>query len=139
MTSDAAEIMYKAIASSDSSVNVNNINNRIITEVLGLESTIEQITQLKAEATSREAEVQRKYEELQLQLKVEAAAREAKQKAWKKLKDGDTGLGWNPIKIIVDASNDWWESRLKVVPETKKFITSSIDLEFKGKLDHVFN
>ncbi|MFQ6642968.1 hypothetical protein Gotur_018050 [Gossypium turneri] len=29
-------------------------------------TTVEQITQLKAEAASREAEVQRKYEELQL-------------------------------------------------------------------------
>ncbi|MFQ6664295.1 hypothetical protein Gotur_031459, partial [Gossypium turneri] len=40
-------------------------------------STVEQITQLKAEAASREAEVQKKYEELQLQLKANAAAREA--------------------------------------------------------------
>ncbi|MFQ6626987.1 hypothetical protein Gotur_005524, partial [Gossypium turneri] len=40
-------------------------------------STVEQITQLKAEATSREGEVQRKYEEFQLQLKAEAAATEA--------------------------------------------------------------
>ncbi|MFQ6664035.1 hypothetical protein Gotur_031287 [Gossypium turneri] len=26
----------------------------------------------------------------------------------------DTGLGWNPIKRTVDASDDWWESRLKL-------------------------
>ncbi|MFQ6624833.1 hypothetical protein Gotur_004230, partial [Gossypium turneri] len=38
-------------------------------------TTVEQITQLKAEATSREVEVQRKYEELQLQLKEEATVR----------------------------------------------------------------
>ncbi|KAH1113771.1 hypothetical protein J1N35_007149 [Gossypium stocksii] len=136
MTSEVGEIMeklkdkkaeYEAIASSDSSVNLDDINNRIIIEVLGPErygqvrfegsgvnptqyfgsnsqqyipsgsqaqaevqrlrdqmaqmqaSTVEQIAQLKAEATSREAEVQRKYEELQLQLKEEAATREAKQ------------------------------------------------------------
>ncbi|KAK5794379.1 putative cytochrome P450 [Gossypium arboreum] len=41
-------------------------------------STVEQIAQLKAEAASREAEAQRKYDELQLQLKAKAAAREAK-------------------------------------------------------------
>ncbi|MFQ6624933.1 hypothetical protein Gotur_003990 [Gossypium turneri] len=29
----------------------------------------------------------------------------------------DTGLGWNPIKRTVDASDDWWESMLKVVLE----------------------
>ncbi|MFQ6644838.1 hypothetical protein Gotur_019538 [Gossypium turneri] len=40
-------------------------------------TTVEQITQLKAEAASREAEVQRKYKELQLQLKADTAAREA--------------------------------------------------------------
>ncbi|MFQ6645521.1 hypothetical protein Gotur_019238 [Gossypium turneri] len=39
-------------------------------------STVEQIAQLKVEAASREAEDQRKYDELQLQLKAEAAARE---------------------------------------------------------------
>ncbi|MFQ6630006.1 hypothetical protein Gotur_006521 [Gossypium turneri] len=25
---------------------------------------------------------------------------------------GDASLGWNPIKRYVDASDDWWESRL---------------------------
>ncbi|XP_040951133.1 uncharacterized protein [Gossypium hirsutum] len=134
MTPEAAEIMeklkdkkaeYEAIASSDSFVHIDNIDNRIITEVLGPErycrvrfqgsfvnpsqyfgsssqqympsgsqtqaevqmlrdqmaqmqaTTVEQITQLKVEAASREAEVQRKYEELQLQLKADAAAKEA--------------------------------------------------------------
>ncbi|MFQ6670400.1 hypothetical protein Gotur_035336, partial [Gossypium turneri] len=105
MTPEAAEIMeklkdkkaeYEAIASSDSSVHIDDIDNRIITEVLGPESsqqympsgsqaqaevqmlrdqmaqmqatTVEQITQLKAEAASREAEQRRKYDELQQQL-----------------------------------------------------------------------
>ncbi|KAK5839045.1 hypothetical protein PVK06_007801 [Gossypium arboreum] len=144
ITYEAAEIMkklkdkkveYEAIPSSDSSVNLDDINNRIITEVLGAErygrvqfqgsfvnpvqyfgsssqpympsgsqgqaeiqrlrdqmaqmqaSTVEQIVQLKTELASREAEVQRKYEELQLQLKaeattkeIEAAVREAEQR-----------------------------------------------------------
>ncbi|MFQ6624193.1 hypothetical protein Gotur_003634, partial [Gossypium turneri] len=88
MTTKAAEIMqrlkdkraeYKAIASSDSSVNLDDIDNRIITEVLGRErlrdqmaqrqaSTVEKIAQLKVEATAREIEEIRKYGELQLQL-----------------------------------------------------------------------
>ncbi|KAH1057415.1 hypothetical protein J1N35_035480 [Gossypium stocksii] len=79
----------EAIASSDSSVNLNDIDNRNITEVVGPErygqaqaevqrlrdqlaqlqaSTVEQIAQLKAEAAAREAEASRKYDELQLQL-----------------------------------------------------------------------
>ncbi|MFQ6649770.1 hypothetical protein Gotur_022325, partial [Gossypium turneri] len=98
MTPEAAEIMdklkdkkaeYEAIASSDSSVHIDDIDNWIITKVMGPErdqmaqmqaTTVEQITQLKAEAAAREAEVQRKYEELQLQLKADAAAREAEQR-----------------------------------------------------------
>ncbi|MFQ6635405.1 hypothetical protein Gotur_012011 [Gossypium turneri] len=108
MTPEAAEIMeklkdkkaeYDAMPSSDSFVNVDDIDNRIITEVLGPESqaqaevqrlrdqmaqmqanTVEQITQLKAVPASREAEVQKRYEELQLQLKADAAAREADQR-----------------------------------------------------------
>ncbi|KAK5819846.1 hypothetical protein PVK06_024875 [Gossypium arboreum] len=49
-----------------------------------------------------------------------------------------TGLGWNLIKRTVDALDDWWESKLKVVPEAKKFRTSGIYLEFEGKLDQMF-
>ncbi|KAL1113879.1 hypothetical protein V6Z11_D02G219500 [Gossypium hirsutum] len=59
-------------------------------------------------------------------------------KAWKKLKGDDTGLGWNPLKRTVDASDEWWESRLQVVPEAKKFKTSGIDPKFEGKLDQMF-
>ncbi|XP_052481282.1 uncharacterized protein LOC128035537 [Gossypium raimondii] len=137
MSPEAVEIMeklkdkkaeYEAMLSSDSSVHIDDIDNRIITEVLGPErygrvrfqgsfvnpsqyfgsssqqympsgsqaqaevqrlrdqmaqmqaTTVEQITQLKAEAASREVEVQRNYEELQLQLKADAAAREAEQR-----------------------------------------------------------
>ncbi|MFQ6622673.1 hypothetical protein Gotur_003019 [Gossypium turneri] len=88
MTTKASEIMeklkdkrvkYEAMASSDSFVNPDDIDHRIITEVLGPErfrdqmaqiqaSTVEQITQLKVEVASREAKATRKYDELQLQL-----------------------------------------------------------------------
>ncbi|MFQ6663592.1 hypothetical protein Gotur_031059 [Gossypium turneri] len=99
MTPEAAEIMeklkdkkveYEAIASSDSSVNLEDIDNRIITEVLGPESSQQYMTsgsqaqaevqRLKDQMAQMQAttvQVQRKYEELQLQLKAEAAAREA--------------------------------------------------------------
>ncbi|MBA0613950.1 hypothetical protein Godav_014302 [Gossypium davidsonii] len=51
---------------------------------------------------------------------------------------GDTSLEWNPIKRYVDASDDWWESRLKVKPGAQKFRTSGIDFEFEWKLDQMF-
>ncbi|PPS01243.1 hypothetical protein GOBAR_AA19424 [Gossypium barbadense] len=65
MTTEAAEIMeklkdkkeeYEAIASSDSSVNLDNIDNRIITEVLGPERYGQQYMPLRSQA---QAEVQR--------------------------------------------------------------------------------
>ncbi|KAK8370987.1 hypothetical protein V6Z11_A01G212400 [Gossypium hirsutum] len=105
---------YEAIASSDSSVNLENIDNRIITEVLGperygrvrfqgsgvtptqyfgsgsqqympsgsqaqaeVQRLRDQIAQMQANTVEQIAEVQRKYEELQQQLRAEAAEREA--------------------------------------------------------------
>ncbi|PPR86092.1 hypothetical protein GOBAR_AA34599 [Gossypium barbadense] len=59
-------------------------------------------------------------------------------KAWKKLKGRDIGLRWNLIKRTIDASDDWWESRLKVVPKAQKFRTSNINPKFQGKLDQMF-
>ncbi|MFQ6629445.1 hypothetical protein Gotur_007249, partial [Gossypium turneri] len=94
MTLEAAEILeklkdkkdeYESIASSDSSVHIDDIDNRIITEVLGPEidqmaqmqaTTVEQITQLKAEAASREAELKSNAAARE----AEAAAREANQR-----------------------------------------------------------
>ncbi|KAL1086184.1 hypothetical protein V6Z11_D08G100300 [Gossypium hirsutum] len=74
----------------------------------------------------------------QRQLKNRWDALKKEWKAWKKLKGDDTGLGWNLIKRTVDASDEWWESRLQVVPEAKKFKTSGFDPEFEGKLDQMF-
>ncbi|KHG24586.1 Uncharacterized protein F383_01758 [Gossypium arboreum] len=104
MTSEAGEIMeklkekkaeYEVIASTDSSVNLENIDNRIITEVVGLERYSrrympsesqaqaevqrlrDQIAQMQANTVEQIAEVQRKYEELQQQLRAKAVARKA--------------------------------------------------------------
>ncbi|KHG26915.1 Thiamine-phosphate synthase [Gossypium arboreum] len=103
MTSEDGEIMeklkenkaeYEVIASSDSSVNLENIDNRITTEVLGLErygrqylpsgsqAQVEvqrlrdQIARMQANTVEQIAEVQRKYEKLRQQLRAEAAEKE---------------------------------------------------------------
>ncbi|KAL1125756.1 hypothetical protein V6Z11_A13G065000 [Gossypium hirsutum] len=105
---------YEAIASSDSSVNLENIDNRIITEVLGperygrvrfqgsgvtptqyfgsgsqqympsrsqaqakVQRLRDQIAQMQANTVEQITKVQRKYEELQQQLRAESAEREA--------------------------------------------------------------
>ncbi|MFQ6634618.1 hypothetical protein Gotur_011404 [Gossypium turneri] len=99
MTPEVAEIMdklkdkkaeYEVIASSDSSVHLDDIDNWIITEVLGPESSqqympsgsqaqakVQRLKDQMAQMQATTVKVQRKYEELQLQLKAEAAAREA--------------------------------------------------------------
>ncbi|PPR91064.1 hypothetical protein GOBAR_AA29618 [Gossypium barbadense] len=83
MTSEVGQIMeklkekkaeYETIALTDSSINLENIDNRIITEVLGPERKYEELQQqLIADAAAREtkvvamaAEQSRKYDELQL-------------------------------------------------------------------------
>ncbi|KAG8479384.1 hypothetical protein CXB51_029779 [Gossypium anomalum] len=114
MTSEAGEIMeklkekkaeYEATASIDSSVNLENIDNRIITKVLGPErygrvrfqgssvtptqyfgSSSQQYMPSGSQAKAKvqrlrdriaQMQIQRKYEELQQQLEAEAAEREA--------------------------------------------------------------
>ncbi|KAH1097161.1 hypothetical protein J1N35_014082 [Gossypium stocksii] len=103
ITSEAGEIMeklkenkaeYEAVALTDSSVNHEDIDNRIIIEVLGPESSQQympsgsqsqaevqwlkdQIAQMQASTVEQIAKVQRKYEELQQQLIADAVEREA--------------------------------------------------------------
>ncbi|PPS19532.1 hypothetical protein GOBAR_AA01063 [Gossypium barbadense] len=116
MISEAREIMaeYEAISSTDSSVNLENIDNRIITEVLGperydrvqfqgsgvtltqyfgsgsqqympsgsqtqaeVQRLRDQIAKMQANMVEKITEVQREYEELQQQLRAEAAEGEA--------------------------------------------------------------
>ncbi|XP_040952481.1 L10-interacting MYB domain-containing protein-like isoform X5 [Gossypium hirsutum] len=86
--------------------------------------------------TNFEKETGKSFSQRQLKNRWDALKKEWK--AWKKLKGEDNGLGWNPIKRTVDASDEWRESRLQVVPEAKKFKTSGIDPEFEVKLDQMF-
>nr|KJB80684.1 hypothetical protein B456_013G110200 [Gossypium raimondii] len=72
--------------------------------------------------TNFEKETSKAYSQRQLKKRWDTLKKEWK--AWKKLKGRDT--------------DDWWESKLEVVPEAQKFRTSSIDLEFEGKLDQMF-
>ncbi|KAK5786686.1 hypothetical protein PVK06_041326 [Gossypium arboreum] len=85
ITFEAEEIMeklkekkaeYEAIALTDSSVNLENIDNKIIIEVLG-PKRYGRIAQMQATTVEQIAEVQRKYEELQQQIRAEAAERKA--------------------------------------------------------------
>ena len=35
-------------------------------------------------------------------------------RVWEQLKNLDTGLGWDVVKGTIDASDDWWDRKLKV-------------------------
>ncbi|MFQ6666883.1 hypothetical protein Gotur_033083, partial [Gossypium turneri] len=57
--------------------------------------------------TNFEKETGKAYSQRQFKNRWDALKKE--RKAWKKLKGGDTALGWNPIKRTIDAPDDWWE------------------------------
>ncbi|KAL4324631.1 hypothetical protein GQ457_11G001190 [Hibiscus cannabinus] len=40
--------------------------------------------------------------------------------------------------ITIDASEEWWKTRLQVVPEAQRFRTAGIDHELEEKLDQMF-
>ena len=57
-------------------------------------------------------EIGRPYEKLQLKNKWDLLKKE-----WnlcKDLKGKETGLGWNVAKNTVDASDEWWQDKIKV-------------------------
>ncbi|OMP12108.1 hypothetical protein COLO4_03464 [Corchorus olitorius] len=60
-------------------------------------------------------------------------------KLWKRLLGTCTELKWDPIKKTIDASDDWWDERLKVVPDASKFKLGGIDPKLEGKLHQMFN
>ncbi|KAK9991378.1 hypothetical protein SO802_026363 [Lithocarpus litseifolius] len=42
-------------------------------------------------------------------------------KVWHQLKNLDIGLGWDAVKGTIDATNDWWDRKLKELPKATKF------------------
>ncbi|QHO47600.1 L10-interacting MYB domain-containing protein [Arachis hypogaea] len=40
---------------------------------------------------------------------------------WAKLKGKETGLGWDPIKKTIQASDDWWNAKIQENPDVTKF------------------
>ncbi|XP_075646452.1 uncharacterized protein LOC142617462 [Castanea sativa] len=42
-------------------------------------------------------------------------------RVWEKLRNLDTGLGWDAVKGTIAAPDCWWNSKLKELPKAKKF------------------
>ncbi|KAK8936682.1 hypothetical protein KSP39_PZI012756 [Platanthera zijinensis] len=60
-------------------------------------------------------------------------------KLWRDLKRGETGLGWNPIKKTIDASDEWWKERIEMLSAAKKFRFTEIAPDLEEKLDRMFS
>ena len=50
----------------------------------------------------------------------------------------ETGLGWNHRLRTVDASEEWWEKKLKENPQFSRFQKNGIDPESEKKLNLMF-
>nr|XP_011459777.1 PREDICTED: uncharacterized protein LOC105350090 [Fragaria vesca subsp. vesca] len=57
---------------------------------------------------------------------------------WKDLIGKETGLGWNPSKGNVDASVEWWHSKIQVNPDYAKFRKKGLNPELEEKLERMF-
>ncbi|KAG6718273.1 hypothetical protein I3842_04G142000 [Carya illinoinensis] len=50
----------------------------------------------------------------------------------------ETGLGWDPVKKTIDATDEWWDKKLQEIPEAAKFQNaglahiSKLDIMFRG-------
>lgn len=55
---------------------------------------------------------------------------------WRKLIGKETGLGWNAMKRTVDATDEWWDAKLKEIPSATKFREKG--LLFAEELEIIF-
>ncbi|XP_021831802.1 L10-interacting MYB domain-containing protein-like [Prunus avium] len=82
--------------------------------------------------TNISKEIGRPYEKLQLKNKWDLLKKEWK--LWKDLKGKETGLGWNVAKNTVDASEEWWQDKIKAEPKYARFQFEGISPEMEEKL-----
>ncbi|KAK8948794.1 hypothetical protein KSP39_PZI006231 [Platanthera zijinensis] len=59
-------------------------------------------------------------------------------KLWSELKCEETDLVWNSSKKTIDASDKWWDEKLKVLPGAEKFRDAGISPKLEEKLYMMF-
>ncbi|KAJ9181913.1 hypothetical protein P3X46_005956 [Hevea brasiliensis] len=59
-------------------------------------------------------------------------------KIWKALIAEETELGWDTKRQTLDASDSWWDEKIKVMPAAKKFRYMGIEPELCAKYDVLF-
>ncbi|XP_060970357.1 L10-interacting MYB domain-containing protein-like [Cannabis sativa] len=86
--------------------------------------------------TNMKKATERDYTRAQLKNKWDGLKNEWK--LWKQLKGKETGLGWSMQKNTIDATEDWWNSKLQTHPDAAKFRIRGIEPEVEEKLDKIF-
>ncbi|XP_024190818.2 L10-interacting MYB domain-containing protein-like [Rosa chinensis] len=59
-------------------------------------------------------------------------------KLWSSLLHKETGIGWDPTRKTVDAPAEWWESKIQINPEYRKFRDVGISPEMMAVYDNMF-
>ncbi|CAL9001197.1 unnamed protein product [Prunus brigantina] len=72
------------------------------------------------------------------QLKNKWDALKIEWKLWKELIGKETSLGWNSSKGTIDASDEWWNNKIKINAEYAKFLKKSINPDMEEKQDRMF-
>ncbi|KAL2921732.1 L10-interacting MYB domain-containing protein [Bienertia sinuspersici] len=57
---------------------------------------------------------------------------------WKDLKSSETGLGWNPVTGKIDASDEWWQRKIKENPEFRKFCQKGVNSTLEERWNNLF-
>ncbi|KMS93358.1 hypothetical protein BVRB_032290, partial [Beta vulgaris subsp. vulgaris] len=57
---------------------------------------------------------------------------------WTKLKSSETGLGWDPNSGKIDASDEWWQRKMKENPDIKKFRHRGVNSTLETNWDKLF-
>lgn len=59
-------------------------------------------------------------------------------KRWRTLVHKETGLGWDPRKNTIDASDEWWEMKIQENPKVRPFRMKGIHPDLQALLDRMF-
>ncbi|XP_061993676.1 L10-interacting MYB domain-containing protein-like [Rosa rugosa] len=59
-------------------------------------------------------------------------------KLWSSLLHKETSIGWDPARKTVDAPTEWWETKIQINPEYRKFRDVGISPDMMAVYDNIF-
>ncbi|XP_030520968.2 L10-interacting MYB domain-containing protein-like [Rhodamnia argentea] len=57
---------------------------------------------------------------------------------WRSLTLKETGVGWDPMKNTIDATEEWWEKKIQENPKFRAFKTKGIKPSLQALMDKMF-